>query len=241
MGQISRRRWRNRLALATALGVAVVAMAWFVRPVDAALAAFTGRLVRSTGRMQPVVVGQYFLLQAVSCQLQFGLRCTPMTLPEGRGFVARRPSIDPGNAISRRDAKAEIAQGLGSPSAWLRAAGAAPGAAFYTARFITRNGCENWISLGLSLFVSLILLFALVDSAVACVVLAPVVAVGVSWALSAILPPLASSGWQAPLLFLVVIAILTAGYARDLVEASAAYDRFTRWRWKRQQARHWEA
>jgi hypothetical protein len=236
LGLTQRRRWRNRLVLLTALLVTVFAVSWFVRPAGAALMAFTTRLVTVSGRIEPVLVAEYFLLQAVTCQQRAGLRCAPMTLPDGRGFVSRRPSIDPSSATMRREARKEVSDGLGSASDWLRAIAAAPGAALFTTRYLNSYGWEAWVMLALSLAVAMTLLFWLVDSVVLCVVLTPVVAIGVSWLIAAMVQALLSSGWQAPFAFLVTVVVLAAGSARDLFEQSATFERIVQWRWKRRLA-----
>ena len=237
MGLTHRRRWRIRIGGLAALSAAVLVASWFVPPVDAVLKAFTQRMVTAAVRIEPVVVAEYFLLQAVTCQLRSGLGCEALTLPDGRGFVARRPSIDPANAISRREARREISEGLASARDWARGLRSAPGAALYTIRYITRHGWEAWASLALSLGAAMTLLFWLIDSSVACVVLAPVVAVGVSWSLASILRLLGSSGWQASLLVLASVVVVFSGWARDLFEGSATFERLTRWRRKRHLAR----
>jgi hypothetical protein len=236
MGLAQRRRWRTRLVLLAAVLVTVFAVSWLVRPAGAALTAFTRRLVTVSGRIEPVLVAEYFLLQSVTCQQRAGFRCAPMTLPDGRGFVSRRPSIVPANAISRSEARKEIADGLGSASAWLRAFAAAPGAAIFTTRYVNSHGWEAGVMLALSLAVAMTLLFWLVDSVVVCVVLTPVVAIGVSWLIAAIVQALLSSGWQAPFGFLVTVVVVAAGCARDLFERSATFERIVEWRWKRRLA-----
>jgi hypothetical protein len=237
MGLAHRRRWRNRIALLAVLSVTVLAVSWLVRPAGAVLAAFSRKLVNATVRVEPILIRDYFLLQAVTCQSRFGLRCAPMTLPDGRGSVARRPSIDPANATSRREAKREIADGLGSASAWGRALTAGPGAALFTARFISSQGWEAWVSLALSVITAMTLLFWMVDSALVSIVLTPLVAIVVSWLLATILQALASSGPGAPLVFLMAVVVVVAGCSRDLFEGSAIVARFNRWRQKRHLAR----
>jgi len=239
MGLIERRRWRVRVAFVAALGLAAIGVSWLVPSANEPLAALAGRLERTSARIQPLLIGEHFLLQAVTCQERFGLACTPIRLPDGRGSVSRRPSINPDNAISRREARREIREGLGSGSAWLRALAATPGAALFTARYVSGQGWDAWALLALSLAVALAVLFWLVDSALLCVALAPVVAIAVSWALASTLHGLASTGWQAPFLLLVAIAVFVAGFSRDLFEASATFERYTRWRWRRQQERAW--
>lgn len=236
MGLAQRRRWRNRMALLTVLLATVLAVSWLVRPAGAALTAFTRRLVTATVRIDPVLVTEYFLLQAVTCQQRAGLRCAPMTLPDGRGFVSRRPSIDPAQATTRREAREEISDGLDSASAWLRAVAAAPGAALFTIRYVTSHGWEAWVMLALSMATAMTLLFWLVDSLLACVVLTPVVAVGVSWVMGAIVQALLPSGWQAPFVFLATVVLVVAGWAQDLFERSATFERIVQRRWKRRLA-----
>lgn len=224
------------MALLAALLGAVVAGAWVVPPAGAALAAFTRGLVTAAARVEPVLVAEHFLLQAVACQERFGLRCAALRLPDGRGFVARRPSIEPANATSRSEARREISEGLGSVSAWLRAASAAPGAALHTARYVTSHGWEAWMMLAMSMATAMTLLFWLVDSTFACIVLAPVVAIGVSWAMAAVMQALLPMGWPAPFALLATLVVVVAGFARELFERSATFERIVQRRWKRRLA-----
>lgn len=236
MGLTERRRWRNRMALLAAVLGTVLAVSWLVPPAGAALAAFTRRLVTATVRVEPVLVTEHFLLQAVACQEELGFRCAAVTLPGGRGFVARRPSINPANAISRSEARKEISEGLVSPRAWLRAASAAPGAALHTIRYVTSQGWEAWVTLALSMATAMTLLFWLVDSAFACVVLTPVVAIGVSWTIAAVVQALQPAGWPAPFAFLAALVIVVSGFARERFERSAIAERMAQRRWKRRLA-----
>jgi len=224
------------MALLAACLVAVLAVSWLVPRAGAALGSLTRRLVTVTSRIEPVLVTEYFLLQAVTCHERFGLRCTPMTLPEGRGFVARRPSIDPASTTSRAEARKEISEGLASPSDWLRAAAAAPGAGLFTARYVTSHGWEAWLMLALSMAASMTILFWLVDSALACVVLTPVGAAGVSWGMAAVGQALLPAGWPAPFALLATGVVVLFGGARDLFERSAMFERARQRQWKRRLA-----
>lgn len=236
MGLTEHRRWRNRTAVLAAVLGTVLAVSWLWPPADAALAAFTRRLVTAAVRVEPVLVTEHFLLQAVACQERFGLQCAAIALPARRGLVARRPSILPANATSRSEARREISEGLGSPSAWLRAARAGPGAALHTIRYVTSQGWEAWAVLALSMATALTLLFWLVDSAFACVVLTPVVAIGVSWSMAAAMQALQPAGWLGPFAFLAALVMVVAGYARERFDRSTIAEWMARRRWKRRLA-----
>jgi hypothetical protein len=236
VGLNERRTWRNRLAMLAAIAVAVFATSWVSRPVDAALSGLSTRIVRSVARIEPIAVGEYFLVQASTCQLRAGFGCTAIVLPGNRGSVSRRPSIDPAEASSRRDARAEIRASLRTPSGWWRALIATPGAAYYTSRWVHGYGWESWIALAVSLLAASALVFYLFDASTAAWLVLPAGA-ATAWLLAMALPRLAAWTWELPLLAFLAVACLAVWRLRDLVEGSRAFERVAIWRRKRRLAR----
>ena len=230
--------WPGRIAVCVASSAILVGLAFIHAPSRVRIVQITERLVTSFSLVDPVLVKDYFLLQATLCPWRYGFSCAPDDQPASLRVVPGRRTIEARNTASRAQARALIeAEFKGGAASWSTVAVATPGAAFYTLRFLAGFGWGFWLAAGISVAMATAIVFSLLDISIAAFFVAVVAAAGVAWLLATGMPALAAGGWVAQLAASVTATGLTMFRLKDIFMASDLMGRIARSRRKRALAR----